>query len=473
VSRKALSHAKKTLCVHADETEYASNDEKFPSNTNCADFSIGGGEQAGTGPFYPLALALDFFPEQGECHSSSMPGQWPSCSGGGYQMNIVADPVSGEVKVTTGLNDGSDAPPVEQDPQITALENKLKQQFAEAVLNAMDEQQKRKEVENDPIAKADAARKAYEERQSHIDYKAEHERNRRRIREVAQFTPDWRRSTEPLYIRGTVSRVDPPVGRQRWARLNFEESPDGSFVACVYAPIFDDLEQYVGQHFELRGMVVQGRCGGRVAEVQVNNPALVHDLAKGMPGDEAILPGMNASDDSIESAKDSVSNSPAAARTAPPSREAMGRSTEVARRPAPPQESVSTRPEITRSRETAANPTQQRDPRIDLVLNWLKSNATEERMIVLLRQRNEPIELTAADRAQLVDAGASDKLIQAITDPGSIPSALSREERAAAMRENIAKERERNLACRTQANQQYPHDSGARSRAFADCLRAQ
>jgi hypothetical protein len=94
-------------------------------------------------------------------------------------------------------------------------------------------------------------------------------------------------------------------------------------------------------------------------------------------------------------------------------------------------------------------------------------------MIVLLRQRNEPIELTAADRAQLVDAGASDKLIQAITDPGSIPSALSREERAAAMRENIAKERERNLACRTQANQQYPHDSGARSRAFADCLRAQ
>jgi len=145
------------------------------------------------------------------------------------------------------------------------------------------------------MAKAEAARKVFEERQTKIDYNAEHERNLGRIREVAKFSPDWVRSATPLYVRGTVSRVELPTGRQPWARFYFRESPDGAFVACVYAALFSNLQQYVGKQVEVRGMLGQGRCGART-EIQVNNPSMMYDLSKGTPPDEAILPGMkNAS----------------------------------------------------------------------------------------------------------------------------------------------------------------------------------
>src|SRR6185437_9718819 len=96
-----------------------------------------------------------------------------------------------------------------------------------------------------------AARQEFEERQSKIDYHAEHERNLGRIREVAKFSPDWLRTATPLYVRGTVSRVELPSGRQPWARLYFTESPDGAFVACVYAALFNNLQQYVGKNIEV------------------------------------------------------------------------------------------------------------------------------------------------------------------------------------------------------------------------------
>jgi len=164
---------------------------------------------------------------------------------------------------------------------------------------AADDEARRAAAE--PMARADAARKEFEDRQSKIDANAEHERNLGRVREVAQFSPDWLRSTEALYIRGTVSRVEPATGRNPFARFYFRESPDGAFVACVYAALFGDLRHYVGQQVEVRGRVGQGHCGANVADVQVGNPSMIFDLSKGTPSDEAILPGMKAASPGNES----------------------------------------------------------------------------------------------------------------------------------------------------------------------------
>jgi hypothetical protein len=188
--------------------------------------------------------------------------------------------------------EGGNASTAAENNEIIAWQNKMQRQLAEAVLKAMDSANIQKAAPDDPIAAADRARKAFEEKQNSIDYKAEHERNLARIRQVREFSPDWLRSNEPLYVRGTVSRVELPTGRQRWARLYFNESPDGDFVACVYAPLFDNLQEYVGRRLELRGKVGQDNCGAKVADALVGNPAMVYDLAKGVPSDEAILPGM-------------------------------------------------------------------------------------------------------------------------------------------------------------------------------------
>jgi hypothetical protein len=50
----------------------------------------------------------------------------------------------------------------------------------------------------------------------------------------------------------------------------------------------------VGKHLEVRGRVSQSNCGGKVADVRIVNPAMILDLAKGTPSDEAVLPGMTA-----------------------------------------------------------------------------------------------------------------------------------------------------------------------------------
>src|SRR5689334_24328149 len=100
-----------------------------------------------------------------------------------------------------------------------------------------------------------------------IDYAAEHTRNIGRVRELSQFTPDWLRTTEPLlYVRGTVSRVEPPSGPRQPARLYFKESPVDAFIACIPTPVIFNLQQYVGKHLEVRGRVSQSNCGGKVAD---------------------------------------------------------------------------------------------------------------------------------------------------------------------------------------------------------------
>jgi hypothetical protein len=163
---------------------------------------------------------------------------------------------------------------------------------------AYDASEKRKAAAaaaRDPMAQADANRRAFEARQSQINYAAEHERNLRRVRDLSQFSPQWLTSAEPLYVRGTVSRVELSPDGRKPARLYFKESPDGAFIACLSPLSFSNAEVngFVGQRLEVRGRVAQSRCGASVADIQVTVPVMVYNLASGTPPDEAILPGMN------------------------------------------------------------------------------------------------------------------------------------------------------------------------------------
>lgn len=303
---KTLSRSDVSVCVGADSTVYKSKDDAFPSDDSCKDFSVQG-DSRNRGPYYPLTLGLHFFPTPQVCRQLYVQNV-PPCTGGDYYLNIAADPATSRVTLRRGVPDGDDAPP--PDPRITAMDNAVRQAFFNGLRVSMEraaEDEKKRRAAEEPMAKAAAARKEFEERQSKIDYNAEHERNLGRIREVAKFSPNWVRTAEPLYVRGTVSRVELPTGRQPWARFYFTESPDGAFVACVYAALFSNLQQYVGKHVEVRGVLGQGRCGART-DIQVNNPSMMYDLSKGTPPDEAILPGM----------KDASGNAPSGSMAAIP-----------------------------------------------------------------------------------------------------------------------------------------------------------
>ena len=92
---------------------------------------------------------------------------------------------------------------------------------------------------------------------------------------------------------------------------------------------------------------------------------------------------------------------------------------------------------------------------------------SEAQILQMLKNRNRPVTLTGADRARLEDAGASEKLIDAMLDPSSIGTVAptSRQGTATAQQERYA-------TCQAQANRNYPNDSVQRARAFASCMQA-
>ena len=102
-------------------------------------------------------------------------------------MNVSANSATGDVKVTEGTAAGEDAlrEVAKSRSQLTEAERKLRDAFLVELAKAYDESEKRKAAAasaTDPLVRADAARKAFEERQGRIDYTAEHTRNLRRIR---------------------------------------------------------------------------------------------------------------------------------------------------------------------------------------------------------------------------------------------------------------------------------------------------
>src|SRR5262249_6542708 len=139
----------------------------------------------------------------------------PGCVGGNYVLKVSAIPANHEVDVAGGAADG-DFNPVRRDPAMEKIESAardaFKKEFEEAIKRGKEEEAKRREAA-DPINQAAANRKIFEARRDSIDFAAEHTRNIGRIRDLTQFSPEWLRSADPiLYVRGTVSRVEPPSG---------------------------------------------------------------------------------------------------------------------------------------------------------------------------------------------------------------------------------------------------------------------
>ncbi len=273
------------LCVDPSGREqYVTRDSRLP--------------EACASGFTPVVASYNFYPNAAFCGGAPAPFGSPGCAGGNYLLNVEADPSKRAVEVGGGPTDAN-FHPEPRDPAAEkadqAVRDAWKKLFADAIKQGKEEEEKRREAA-DPINQAAANRKIFEARANSIDYAAEHTRNIGRIRDLAEFSPEWLRTTEPmLYVRGTVSRVEAPTGPRQPARLYFKESPDNAFVACIPVPQLFDLQKYAGKYLEVRGRVSQSNCGGKVADVQIANPAMILDLANGTPSDEAALPGMTVS----------------------------------------------------------------------------------------------------------------------------------------------------------------------------------
>jgi len=113
-----------------------------------------------------------------------------------------------------------------------------------------------------------------------------------------------------------------------------------------------------------------------------------------------------------------------------------------------------------------------RDPIVDNVIQYLKAKLTETQILRTLQNQNRKHELTGEDRARLEDAGASEKLIDALIDPASIGTlpAESPAAGAATARQDAAAQRERVAACQAQANRDFPRDPAARAKALNTCM---
>jgi hypothetical protein len=253
-----MQAAGKSACVHADQTLWGSTDETFPdAGGSCKGFSVSGADDPGTGPFYALNFALDFMP------ATARDAMWT------YYLNFAADAATGVVTVARSNENGEEKP---YDRAAEARERQagidwLNQQMAQAKKN-QDEA----------------------ERQQYV---REHTRNRMRMRDVANFSPQWLESREPLYVRGTVARFEPSPNRDTPARIYFQESPGDAFIACVFPSVRANFASWIGQRVEFRGYVKKA-CGGQVADISVYQPVGIFELAKGEPSDEAVLPGMTA-----------------------------------------------------------------------------------------------------------------------------------------------------------------------------------
>jgi len=120
---------------------------------------------------------------------------------------------------------------------------------------------------------------------------------------------------------------------------------------------------------------------------------------------------------------------------------------------------------------SAAQAAPVKDPIVDNVIQYLKAGLNEAQILVVLQNQNKKHELTGADRARLEDAGASEKLLEALMDPASIsPLPLDRSAAATAARQNAQAQRERATNCQAQANREFPRDAAARAKALNACM---
>jgi hypothetical protein len=102
------------------------------------------------------------------------------------------------------------------------------------------------------------------------------------------------------------------------------------------------------------------------------------------------------------------------------------------------------------------------DPIVASVLQLLRAKTPEPIILEMILTRNTPHTLSGADRAKLEDAGASERLLEALANPASIPS----------QRSNPRAQNQKSVACQAKAMQEFPNDSAARAKAFAACMQS-
>jgi hypothetical protein len=111
-----------------------------------------------------------------------------------------------------------------------------------------------------------------------------------------------------------------------------------------------------------------------------------------------------------------------------------------------------------------------KDPIVDNVIQYLKAGLNEMQILVVLQGQNKKHELTGADRGRLEDAGASEKLIDALLDPASIGPLRADPRAPASARQNVQAQRERLANCQAQANREFPRDASNRAKALNACM---
>jgi hypothetical protein len=94
------------------------------------------------------------------------------------------------------------------------------------------------------------------------------------------------------------------------------------------------------------------------------------------------------------------------------------------------------------------------------VLQLLKAKTPEATILSMIQAQRTPHNLSGADRARLEDAGASEKLLEALANPASIPASQNNSQN------------QKIVTCQAQSNREFPNDSVARAKAFAACMQA-
>jgi hypothetical protein len=302
-----------------------------------------------------------------------------------------------------------------------------------------------------------------------------------------------------IVLRGSVARVQLPGAQSSWVQVFFKEAPtmdqpidglpgdyfirpymgtENAFNICADDPtILSDVfgtnysTSLVGKTIEVEGEVNRGACA-TAAGIHMLLARQVKTVTPGM----AITKGQTW----IPSTATVQPLAPPATTAAPPSPVAPA-ATRNARTATPvpvaTAPTASARTAAPAAAPPAATPaaapsTPTRDPLVNVVLNYLKAKLPEAQILQNLRQQNHAVKLTGADRAQLEDAGASEKLLEGLADPQSIPP-TDAEQRTIQRREeqaNATAQRERSVACQTKVAKEFPTDRTARARALAECI---
>ncbi len=276
---------------------------------------------------------------------------------------------------------------------------------------------------------------------------------------VSSYDPRWNGKT--VDVRGTVSRVEIDKGKfPPYATIHFKESKNDKFTA--YTPNSEILDEILpkgvttlaGAVVEVYGNVTDWKDGAGV-RFQIRNNLKLLDANALTNFKESSPEWMTLSPAPSAVAAAPVTENQAEVARVEGAREATIRRGSV--QSAPPTPSQGATPIIGARTRPSSNPRDAasiapprvpaapapaaapvRDPLVNNVISLLKAKFPEIRIMLMLKQRNRPLNLTGADRGELEAAGASEKLIEAMMNPALIGPDVTPQAAAAAARQNAA-----------------------------------